>query len=133
LLVAQPEQISAHQSSPNTNQYRIVSPERLMSFDPSSSVAGRIFATETRSKCCRARSRVSGQLGFKFSNGSDNHFGIFTGGTIIGAQITARFLWFYPGQYQRPSALGARRPEIVDELKIQRVHGTAKATPLPME
>jgi hypothetical protein len=38
LLVAQPEQISAHQSSPNTNQYRIVSPERLMSFDPSITV-----------------------------------------------------------------------------------------------
>jgi hypothetical protein len=34
LLIAQPEQISAHQSSSNTNQYRIVSAERLMSFDP---------------------------------------------------------------------------------------------------
>ena len=34
LLIAQPEQISAHLSSPNTNQYRIVSAERLMSFDP---------------------------------------------------------------------------------------------------
>ena len=30
-------QISAHQSSSNTNQYRIVSAERLMSFDPSHS------------------------------------------------------------------------------------------------
>jgi hypothetical protein len=39
LLIAQPEQISAHQSSPNTNQYRIVSAERLMSFDPSITVA----------------------------------------------------------------------------------------------
>jgi hypothetical protein len=34
LFVAQPQQISAHQSSPNTNQYRIVEPERLMSSDP---------------------------------------------------------------------------------------------------
>jgi hypothetical protein len=31
------------------------------------------------------------------SNSSDNDFGIFARGTIIGAQITARFLWFYPG------------------------------------
>jgi hypothetical protein len=68
---------------------------------------------------------VSGQLGFKFSNGSDNHFGIFTRGTIIGAQIIIRFLGFDPGQYQWPATLGARRPKIVDELKIQRVHGTA--------
>jgi len=35
LLIAQPEQISAHQSSPDTNQNRIVTAERLMSFDPS--------------------------------------------------------------------------------------------------
>jgi len=35
LLFAQPEQIFAHLSSPNTNQHRIVSAERLMSFDPS--------------------------------------------------------------------------------------------------
>jgi hypothetical protein len=75
---------------------------------------------------------VSGQLGFKFSNGGDNHFGIFTCGTIIGAQIIIRFLGFDPGQYQRPAALGARWPKVVDELKIQRVHGTAEATPLPM-
>jgi hypothetical protein len=67
---------------------------------------------------------VSGQLGFKFSNGSDNHFDIFTRGTIIGAQIITRFLGFDPGQYQRPAALGARWPKVVDELKIQRVHGT---------
>src|SRR5713101_950863 len=33
LFVAQPEQISAHESSPNTNQYRIVEAERLMSSD----------------------------------------------------------------------------------------------------
>lgn len=38
LLIAQPEQILAHQASPNTNQYRIVSAERLMSFDPSITV-----------------------------------------------------------------------------------------------
>jgi hypothetical protein len=35
LLVAQPEQISAHQFFPNTNQYRIVQTEKLMSSDPS--------------------------------------------------------------------------------------------------
>ena len=34
LPVAQPEQIPAHRSSPNTNQYRIVPAERLMSSDP---------------------------------------------------------------------------------------------------
>jgi hypothetical protein len=67
------------------------------------------------------------------SNSSDDDLGFFARGTIIDAQITARFFWFYPGQYQRPSALGARRPKIVDELKIQRVHGAAQATPLPME
>jgi hypothetical protein len=65
---------------------------------------------------------VDGQLGFKFSNGSDNHFGICTRGTKISAQITTRLLGFYPRQYQRPAALGARRPTIVDELKIQRIH-----------
>jgi hypothetical protein len=59
------------------------------------------------------------------SNSSDNDLGIFARGTIIGAQITARFLWFYPGQ--RPAALGARRPKIVDELEIQRVHGAYAA------
>jgi hypothetical protein len=68
---------------------------------------------------------MSGQPGIKFSNGSDNHFGIFTRGTIIGAQIIIRFLGFDPGQCQRPATLGARRPKIVDELKIERVHGTA--------
>jgi hypothetical protein len=35
LLVAQPEQIPAHQFFPNTNQYRIVQTEKLMSSDPS--------------------------------------------------------------------------------------------------
>jgi hypothetical protein len=35
LLVAQPEQISAHRFFPNTNQYRIVQTEKLMSSDPS--------------------------------------------------------------------------------------------------
>jgi hypothetical protein len=35
LLVAQPEQISAHRFFPNTNQYRIVQTENLMSSDPS--------------------------------------------------------------------------------------------------
>ena len=30
LLIAQPEQISAHHPFPNTNQYRIVEPERLI-------------------------------------------------------------------------------------------------------
>jgi hypothetical protein len=40
LFVAQPEQISAHQSfPPNTNQYRIVEAQRLMSSDPSITVA----------------------------------------------------------------------------------------------
>jgi hypothetical protein len=34
LLVVQPEQISAHQFFPNTNQYRIVQTEKLMSSDP---------------------------------------------------------------------------------------------------
>jgi hypothetical protein len=68
---------------------------------------------------------VSGQLGLKCSNGRDNHFGIFTRGTIIRAQIITRFLGFDPGQYQRPAALGARRPKIVDELKIRTVHGKA--------
>jgi hypothetical protein len=34
LLVAQPEQISAHRFFPNTNQYRIVQTEKLMSSDP---------------------------------------------------------------------------------------------------
>jgi len=34
LLVAQPEQIPAHQFFPNTNQYRIVQTEKLMSSDP---------------------------------------------------------------------------------------------------
>ena len=53
LLIAQPEQISAHQSSPNTNQYRIVSAERLMSFDPSTRfpkfvIRLRILANELR-------------------------------------------------------------------------------------
>jgi hypothetical protein len=33
------------------------------------------------------------------SDGSDNNFDIFTRGTIIGAQITARLLGFYPRQY----------------------------------
>ena len=35
LFVAQPEQIPAHQFFPNTNQYRIVQTEKLMSSDPS--------------------------------------------------------------------------------------------------
>jgi hypothetical protein len=34
LFVAQPEQIPAHQFFPNTNQYRIVQTEKLMSSDP---------------------------------------------------------------------------------------------------
>jgi hypothetical protein len=34
LFVAQPEQISAHHPSPNTNQYRIVRAQGLMSSDP---------------------------------------------------------------------------------------------------
>jgi hypothetical protein len=34
LVVAQPEQIPAHQLFPNTNRYRIVGPEKLMSSDP---------------------------------------------------------------------------------------------------
>jgi hypothetical protein len=38
LLVAQPEQISAHRFFPNTNQYRIVQTENLMSSDPSITV-----------------------------------------------------------------------------------------------
>jgi hypothetical protein len=92
-------------------------------FRLSSSVASRLLAT-------RQGLNVAGQdgiwqLGFKFSNGSDNHFDIFTRVTIIGAQIITRFLGFDPVQYQRPAALRARRPKIVDELKIQRVHGTA--------
>jgi hypothetical protein len=38
LFVAQPEQIPAHHSSPNTNHYRIVGTKRLMSSDPSITV-----------------------------------------------------------------------------------------------
>jgi hypothetical protein len=33
------------------------------------------------------------------SDGSDNHFGIFTRGAIIGAQIMTRLLGFDPGQH----------------------------------
>jgi hypothetical protein len=39
LFVAQPEQIPAHQFFPNTNQYRIVQTEKLMSSDPRSCVS----------------------------------------------------------------------------------------------
>jgi len=83
-----------------------------------------LIGDETRSKCS-GQDHGIWQLGFKFSNGSDNHFDIFTRGTIIGAQIITRFLGFDPVQYQRPAALRARRPKIVDELKIRTVHGTA--------
>jgi hypothetical protein len=50
---------------------------------------------------------------------------IFTRGTIISPQIITGFFRFYPGQYQRPAALGARWPKIIDELKIRTVHDTA--------
>jgi hypothetical protein len=56
-------------------------------------------------------------------NGGDNDFGGLTRGTIIGAQVETRFPRLDPGQYQRPAALGARRPKIVDKLKILGVHG----------
>jgi hypothetical protein len=49
-------------------------------------------------------------------NSRDDDFGVFARGTIIDSQVTARFLLFDPGQYQGPVALGARRPESVDEL-----------------
>ena len=50
-------------------------------------------------------------------NSRDDDLGVFARGTMIDSQVTARFLWFDPGQYQGPVALGARRPESVDELK----------------
>jgi hypothetical protein len=54
----------------------------------------------------------------------DNYFDVFTRGTVIGAQVEAGFLRFDPGQYQRPSAFGARRPDCIDKLESQRVcHG----------
>jgi hypothetical protein len=93
-------------------------------FRLSSSVASRLLTTR-QGRNIAGQDHDIWQLGFKFSNGSDNHFDIFTRVTIIGAQIITRFLGFDPVQHQRPAALRARRPKIVDELKIQRVHGTA--------
>jgi hypothetical protein len=60
------------------------------------------------------------------SDGSDDYFSIFARGTIIGSQVEARFLRLDPSQYQKPSAPGARRPSIIDELIIQRVRPKIK-------
>ena len=61
----------------------------------------------------------------------DDDFTVFTRGTVIGAQIVARFLWFDPRQDQRPAALRARRPKIIDKLEGRRVcHGTSDPAPL---
>jgi hypothetical protein len=63
----------------------------------------------------------------KLLDGSDDDFGVFARGAIICSQVTAWFLGFDSGQHQRPAALGARLPESVDELKIQRVcHGGSR-------
>ena len=64
-----------------------------------------------------------GRLSWRLrSNGSDNDFTVFARGTKISSQIIARLIRLNPGQYQRPSALGARRPEVIDKFKIERVH-----------
>jgi hypothetical protein len=67
---------------------------------------------------------------FPASDLTDGRYDRFSGlasGAIICAQIKARFLRFDPGQHQWPAASGAGRPEIVDELKIERVwHGTIR-------
>ena len=52
LLVAQLEQIPAHRSSPNTNQYRIVRAERLMSSDPSRLHAAKPWRIVTLPSSC---------------------------------------------------------------------------------
>jgi hypothetical protein len=56
LFVAQPEQISAHQSfPPNTNQYRIVEAQRLMSSDPSFALDWIDVPTETKTRPRKVR------------------------------------------------------------------------------
>jgi hypothetical protein len=61
----------------------------------------------------------------------DDDFAVFARGTIIGAEIVARFLWFDPGEDQRPAALGTRRPKIIDKLERRRVcHGGDNPAPL---
>ena len=41
---------------------------------------------------------------------------------IVDAQIKARLLWFDAGQYQRPAAFRAGRPEVIDKLEIKRIY-----------
>ena len=55
-------------------------------------------------------------------NGGDDNFDVFTCSAVVGAKIVARFFRFDPGQEQRPSALGARRSEIVDKFEIRCIH-----------
>ena len=58
----------------------------------------------------------------------------FAGRTIVDAKIETRLLRFEAGQYQWPTAFGARRPKMVDKLEIKRVcHGMDETTPLRQE
>jgi hypothetical protein len=54
LLIAQPKQIPAHLSSRNTNQYRIVRLQKLMSSDPSAAVVLILSNNVICSNCVRA-------------------------------------------------------------------------------
>jgi hypothetical protein len=77
-------------------------------------------------------SALSIEAGVYFRQSFDGSYDDFVGfarRAIIGPQIKARVRRFDPSQFQRPSASGTRRPEIIDKLKIKRVrHGDFSAT-----
>jgi hypothetical protein len=58
----------------------------------------------------------------------------FAGRTIVDAKIETRLLRFEAGQYQWPTAFGARRPKMVDKLEIKwGCHGMDQTAPLRQE
>jgi hypothetical protein len=65
-------------------------------------------------------------------DGNNDNFALRTCRAIIGSQIKARFLRLDPRQDHGPSANRARRPKIIDKLKIKGVcHGDDQPALLP--
>ena len=58
----------------------------------------------------------------------------FAGGAIVDAKAETRLLRFEAGQYQWPTAFGARRPKMFDKLEIKRgCHDMDQTAPLRQE